>query len=550
MLTEQDLRFQAMSIDQQRNQTMSTSESDRVVSGNQNGGSNNAGPKSESQGKSISLIDPVSRKIFQYAAGGIGLVAEAIHSRKQTKVEVTGGSETMLHRPSQSPSQNAEESDGEIARFIESYGSGDSTSPFIQQQAQEVAWQLDEAQDQIAFVAESPPPYSYSYNEAATDQELLAAIEGENSRLASEFLRDHPTPVPETVNLNSNRLSLPVLLTQRRPGKRSRGLIRVYSPLLNDVGIDQATFLDFIDDFNKAVRPNGLIQALNLASIAGLATPDHLGLLIGIAVQVATNIADEIDSRTKTNSFLDQVNDSFFAPRGLIALMISWKPSERNELVTTSSFDLTPAISSAVANSAGRGVKRFNHKFETSNAVSAFEWLETAPLIFPKLDDLVAVEGDRSSFQTKKQNAIKRSNNFVQEYMDRRARAKWAGNHPQSILANAAPKDTFNSIYSDPNHPVSSGDPLALVTGGRAKIPSIPIPFLGRKNSEPTPRDGSSSPSLAGPDTFGKAKNIALPFLSGGLTLLQNLSGFFISFAKTQAHFNTGHTLSHDCQSS
>jgi hypothetical protein len=501
------------------NNTMSSSENHRGDS--ENHGSGTAGQKTVTKGKSISLIDPVSRKIFQFAASGIGLAAEVIHNRKQSKGKATEQNEC--------PSRNAEESGGEVARLIQSSGNDDYTSSHMQQQAQEATWQLDEAQDQVDSEENPPPPHQ----EVANETKGLAANEGEIFQLADSFQRDHPLPAPGTTNLNSRRHFLPIILTQRRPGKRSRGFIRAYSPLLNDVGIDQTTFLDFIDNFNKAVRPNGLIQALNLASIAALATPDHIGVLVGIAVQVATNIADEIDSRGKTNSFLDKINDSFFAPRGLIALMISWKPGERNELVTTSNFDMSPAISSAVANSESRGIKKVNHKFETSNGISAFEWLETAPLIFPKLDDLVEFEADGSPAQVKRQNAIMRSSKFVEEYMDRRARAKWAGNNPQSILANVAPKETFNSKYSDPNHPVSSGDPLALVTGGRAQLPSIPLPFLGRKNSEPTPRDDSSSPSLAGPGTLGKAKNIALPILSGGLTLLQNVSSSFISLVET-----------------
>ena len=498
---------------------MSTSENDRIDP--ENSGSDTAGQKNITKGKSISLIDPMSRKVFQYAASGVGLVAEVFHNRKQNKGKSTERNESPLH--------NAEESDEEIARLIQSYGNEDYTSPQMQQQAQEATWQLDEAQDQVNSEENPPPPYKVAANET----EGLAAKEGEIFQLADSFLQDHPLPAPGTSDLNSHRLSLPILLTQRRPGKRSRGFIRAYSPLLNDVGIDPTTFLDFIDKFNKAVRPNGLIQALNLASIAGLATPDHVGILVGIAVQVATNIADEISSRGKTNSFLDKINDSFFAPRGLIALMISWKPSERNELVTTSNFDMNPAISSAMAHSESRGIKKVNHTFETSNGISAFEWLETAPLIFPKLDDLVEFEADRNPAQVKKQNAIMRSSKFVEEYMDRRARAKWAGKNPHSILPNVAPKETFNSIYSDPNHPVSSGDPLALVTGGRAQLPSISLPFLGRKNSEPTQRDGSSSLSLAGPGILGKAKNVALPIFSGGLTLLQNASSSFISVVET-----------------
>lgn len=47
-------------------------------------------------------------------------------------------------------------------------------------------------------------------------------------------------------------LSCPVIIPQRRPEDQSRGIIRAYSPELSNCGIDQETFLGFIDEFNEA----------------------------------------------------------------------------------------------------------------------------------------------------------------------------------------------------------------------------------------------------------------------------------------------------------
>ncbi|TGO65837.1 hypothetical protein BOTNAR_0074g00100 [Botryotinia narcissicola] len=269
--------------------------------------------------------------------------------------------------------------------------------------AQETTWHLDKAQDQVNF-EESPLS---SYGTAADETEALTANEGEIFQTATSLLRGHLVPAPGTINLNSRGLSLPVLLTQRRP-----------------------------------VRTKSSVQALSLAPIVGLAAPDHLRIIIGIAVQVATNTADENDSSSKTTMFLDKIIDSFFAPRGLIAVILSWK--------------------SRAVDQEGQP------QFETSNGISKFEWLETAPLVFHSLDDLVGFETD--------------------------------GSPAQSVLANVVLKETFSLKYSNFNHPVSSGDLLVLVTGGR---------------------DGSSKPSLAGSGTFGKAKNVALSILCGGSMLLQ-----------------------------
>lgn len=108
----------------------------------------------------------------------------------------------------------------------------------------------------------------------------------------------------------------------------------------------------------------------------------------------------------------------------------------------------------------------FRHRLQNSSAETAFDWPETAPLVFPDLDALVD-EGSTA----KKQSVMKRSGNFVGQYMDSRAQAKWAANNPDSKIANAAPKPEFHSRYADPNHAASSEDVLALLTGGYVKSP-------------------------------------------------------------------------------
>jgi hypothetical protein len=51
-----------------------------------------------------------------------------------------------------------------------------------------------------------------------------------------------------------------------------------------------------------------------------------------------------------------------------------------------------------------------------------FEWPETAPLIYPALDDL-AVTSDEGA-QAKK-SSLQKKRRFVEDYMDRRAQAKF-----------------------------------------------------------------------------------------------------------------------------
>ncbi|KAK5636278.1 hypothetical protein RRF57_011990 [Xylaria bambusicola] len=365
--------------------------------------------------------------IVRGIATGIGLAAEAYHHHKEKKA------------------QKAKEDGNDSSLMTQASAPGDPNAQpvTLSQQVDEAAWQLDDAQ-QEAMGVES----------ASSD----VPNEDQPEKPASTFLQRHATP-PSLASINQ-RLALPVVITQKRPGKRTRGFIRAYAPILNDVGINEATFLEFIDDLNKAVLPNPWIQALNLASFAGMAVPEPFTILISIAVQQATNAVSAVHSRYKTNHFVNEVNRSFFMPRGLIALIMTWKPSRPEEMLTNVNTEMDPAITSAVSESEQSSLRK---KFSQSSGTTAFEWPETAPLVFPVLDNVAAIDG------VQKRNTLKRTGAFVAEYMDSRSRAKWAGQNPESTMANTGPREQFHSRYSDPNHPASSGDPIALITGGRFK---------------------------------------------------------------------------------
>ncbi|KAI0550031.1 hypothetical protein F4679DRAFT_595135 [Xylaria curta] len=348
--------------------------------------------------------------IVRGIAAGIGLAAEAYHHHKE--------------KNAQKATEN--ESGPSIA----------SQPATLSQQVDEATWQLDDAQQQVM---EDGLPPSY------------ATSETQPSEPTGTFLQRHSLPPP--VGSVTQQLSLPVVITQKRPGKRTRGFIRAYSPMLDD------------------------IQAINLASLAGMAVPEPFTVLISIAVQQVANAASIAHSRFKTNHFLNQVNNSFFMPRGLIALIMTWKPSQANEMLTNVNFEMEPAIAKAANESEQSSLRK---KFAQSSGATAFEWPETAPLVFPVLDNIAAMDTE------KKQNALKRTGAFVAGYMDARSRAKWAGQNPNSKMANAGSKEQFHSRYSDPNHPASSGDIIALLTGGNLQSFSA----SGRRGPLPRRVDG------------------------------------------------------------
>jgi hypothetical protein len=356
-------------------------------------------------------------------AAGIGLASESYQHRKEKKA-----SNTRVGRETENDEAVAQE------------GRELQHDAYMLQQMDEVVWELDEAQDQVT---DRPPAYEPS---AATQEELAG--------LADSFLVAHPRPPP----YSTGQLALPVIITQRRPGSRTKGFVRAYSPLLADAGIDQTTFLDFLNKLNKSVEPSPWIQAINLAAFAGQAVPEPFTIIISLAVKKVADAASELHSRSKTNRFLDRVNETFFAPRGLVALVMTWKPDSKDDVFTRAAFNMQTSIDKASDSSKSR------RQFESSSGATSFEWPETAPLVFPTLDELADAEDDGA--KAKKQSAVKRSGKFVGEYMDKRARAKWAGENPDSTMANATGKEKFSSRYADPSHPASSGDPIALLTGG------------------------------------------------------------------------------------
>lgn len=376
--------------------------------------------------------------LVQGAAAGVGLASESLQHHREKK---------RAQKQQEQQSTTAGHSTSQDER-----GQGGN----LPEESDEAAWQLDEAQDDLAGEA----------NRASMDNSQNAP--GDVSALADDFIRTHRS---EEAPGRSGRLDLPVVITQRRPKARTRGFIQAYAPLLENAGIDQPAFLDFIDKLNKAVQPSPWIQAINLASLAAQHVPEPVSLAVSIATKMAADAASEVHSRAKTNVFLDKTNEEYFKPRGLVALLMTWKPQD-SSLVTTVDFDLGSAVTDPSAGKKGI-LGKFQSRMKSSSAATSFEFPETAPLVFPALDELASATAESPGAEAKKQNAIKRGGSFLTDYLDRRATAKWAGDHPESRMASLAPKPEFRSRYADPSHPASSGDLLAFVTGGKASAGMI-----------------------------------------------------------------------------
>ncbi|KAM0477774.1 hypothetical protein ACHAPX_005538 [Trichoderma viride] len=389
-------------------------------------------------------------------AAGIGLASESYHNHKEKKkaqeADATAG------ESSRSAENDGAQSQHHGSHQDEDFDSSDSdehdgplkADPETSRNLEEAAWNLDAAQSQL----EPPPDYA-----TVMEQDIDA------NTMAEGFVRNHMLPPG-----NYQKLPMPVILPQRRPGDRARGFIHAYAPLLQNVGIDQTTFMDFIRELNLATAPSPWINAINLAAVAVQHVPEPITIAVSIAAQVTTQVSLQAHSRSKTNAFLNKVNAEFFRPLGLIAIILTWKPSKPGEVVTQVTFDA--AIDQAAYNVSGSGSGGnggIRNKMQSSHGTTAFEWPESAPLVFPTLDKLSATPEGRQAVEEaekKQPNGMKRSMLFAMDYMDKRAQAQWANDHPESQLAQLGVKPEFHSRYADPNHPASSGSLFALLTGG------------------------------------------------------------------------------------
>lgn len=435
-------------------------------------------------------------------AAGIGLASESIQHHKEKKKAKQAAEAGEAGEAGEGSSSSQAPNEAAQSRAAPPFdGDGSAPVPLTKEEEAnqdlvEAAWLLDDAQDELA----PPPEYTERAEDAlpvealtkqtaavaladatpapapeetpiegssaaATEEDAVAAKKSKDSVAA--FIARHPLSATQTQHAP---LPMPVILPQRRPGERSRGFIRAYAPLLQEVGIDEATFMDFVTELNKATMPSPWINAINVATLAVQHVPEPVTIAVAIASQIATKVSMEVHSRSKTNDLLDRLNTGFFKPRGLVALVLTWKPSQSDSVMAQFQFNniLQQATDSSSQPQPSKSSK-WKNRMKSSHGVTDFEWPESAPLVFPQLDKLAESENgaDAASESAKKKpNQFQRSMMFAAEYMDRRGQAKWATDNPDSGLANVGVKPEFKSRYANPNHPAASGNLLALLTGG------------------------------------------------------------------------------------
>lgn len=241
---------------------------------------------------------------------------------------------------------------------------------------------------------------------------------------------------------SQSQLPCPVILPQRRPRKKARGFIRAYSPVLSDCGISQEVFLKFLKNFHTSSQASPIFPIIRFsAAIAGLA-PSVIAIAICAAAQVAASVGAEVQSRARTNDFLDRMNEELFKPAGLYCMIVKYKSdadmqqkssslinlirAERVDVTTTNQtiakYTRTAAsgdgdpTSTSTSMSMSMSNRIQNLRLASASTRGTAMLPDSAPLIFPDIDDTVALAGPET-FKDKTHDAKK----FLAHYLDRRA---------------------------------------------------------------------------------------------------------------------------------
>lgn len=149
------------------------------------------------------------------------------------------------------------------------------------EEGDEEQWDLDDAIDiQTPSHEDGPPPES-------------------NEQILNSFMRDHPPPEYTEQAAPRGQLPCPVIIPQRRPRDKKRGFVRAYAPVLEDCGINQATFLEFLKTFHQSSKEDPWLDVVNIAAAGAGLAPSAIAMGVSIAVQFAVGVAIEVQRRTR-----------------------------------------------------------------------------------------------------------------------------------------------------------------------------------------------------------------------------------------------------------
>ncbi|KAJ5569152.1 hypothetical protein N7450_011638 [Penicillium hetheringtonii] len=252
------------------------------------------------------------------------------------------------------------------------------------------------------------------------------------------------------------QIACPIVVPQRRPGNKERGFMKAYAPILSQYDITQEHFHGFIDALNKAVRASKWIAAVQIAAFGASFVPNQISMGATAAVQIVSAVAAKAQVRWKVNTFINKANRDLFCPRGLYCMIVTYNPLAQQQQKDISTSITRPSDNGNSGPSRRewpeKVAKNLRNPFSTTTEGEQNLPSEIAPLIFS--DD----EDGNSQMKEKPWDKLN-------DYFDRRARARYASESNHDVLSSA-PETKFKNRFVDPNHPASNGGLLGLISGG------------------------------------------------------------------------------------
>lgn len=346
---------------------------------------------------------PVIGLAVRGVTNGIGLAHEAMAARKKNKLAKANSNDTGEESPASVEASTLPETPAAGGQSPAKYDQSAVQETDLDSDAEdEEAWALDDAEtallDDENKVEEPKAKLGYDA------QESVASM---TTRIIANC---PPPPSPP------HRLDQLVILPERRPGDRKRGFVRAYAPVLSASGIDEKTFLAFLDIFGKATHSSPILKVVQVgASIAGF-VPEPTTQIVSTVVGVAVGAAQEVQSRQRTASFMDEINERLFEPRGLYALIMSYK-AEQKTAVEVATLDFNELV--AKRQKSNSHTVKGALKLGAGTTHGALELPPAAPLKYPELDEAV-MGGD-----AEKAAKVKVAGAFLNDYFDRRAQATY-----------------------------------------------------------------------------------------------------------------------------
>jgi hypothetical protein len=209
------------------------------------------------------IIAPIIRGINKGISSGIGLAGEKYHDRKDRKTALA-----------------EQDRNSRVTELVDPLDPGEETAD------DERIWALDDAS--------GPPDYNTSQSRPRP------GVERTVSDLVHEVAVTKESQEP-VVTGSTAALPYPIIIPQRRPGTKTRGWVRAYPPDLKALGVEDDTFLRFLQNFEDAQEASPWLRALYVAGgVVGL-VPGTITRAVSISLIVAAGYDQSMSRTTNTD---------------------------------------------------------------------------------------------------------------------------------------------------------------------------------------------------------------------------------------------------------